>query len=120
MLLRSTWQDTIEQLDALLGDMDCRFVKSFDLQLARQGLQDPASCPCPHHGTAECTCQYLVYLVYAGPFKPLTVVVHGYDNQTEVTMEPGPDDDTLPVRRRIIQHLIARRSGSRPRRGGSR
>lgn len=106
MQLRSSWQDVARRLDSILEDSGYGVVKSFDLQLARQELQDPASCPCPHHGTAECTCQYLVYLVYADGVKPLTLVLHGYDNQTQIAMETEPDEEHSLIYRRITQDLL--------------
>lgn len=60
--------------------------RSFDLQSARQALRDPAGCPCPHHGTAECTCQYMVLLVDDGAGLPLTIVAHGHDQETHLSI----------------------------------
>lgn len=106
MQLRSSWQDVAKRLDSILHDSGYGVVKSFDLQMARQELQDPASCPCPHHGTAECTCQYLVYLVYADSDQPLTLVLHGYDNQTQIATETRPDEEHRLIYRHITQNLL--------------
>ncbi len=106
MWLRLSWQDAIGQLDSLFEAIGFRVIRSFDLQLARQGLQDPQSCPCPHHGTAQCTCQYLVYLLYTQDPNLLTVVVHGYDNQTEVSIEADDDERAQLLRRKITQQFL--------------
>lgn len=70
-------------------------VRSFDLQSARANhIED---CPCPHHGTALCTCQYVVLLVYpltragrpmtAGQANPPRVLTaHTYEQTTRVTL----------------------------------
>lgn len=87
MRFQASWEKTTELLEASFQDSGVRVVRSFDLQTARQGLLDSSSCPCPHHGTAQCTCQYLVYLIYADGTEPTTVVVHGFDDHTEISME---------------------------------
>jgi hypothetical protein len=106
MQLRSSWQDVARRIDGILQDSDYEAVKSFDLQLARQELQDPSSRPCPYQGTAECTCQYLRYRVYADGAKPLALVLHGYDNQTQMTMETESDEEHRLICRHITQDLL--------------
>jgi hypothetical protein len=76
-----------ERLSHDLGAAGLRVTRSFDLQSARQALRDPESCPCPHHGTAECTCQYVVLLVDAGGDSRLTLVAHGHDGETHLSID---------------------------------
>jgi hypothetical protein len=82
----------VENLKAELraGGMDVRL--SFDLQNARRLLRDPDSCSCPHHGTARCTCQYMILLVSVPGVPPLTLVAHGHGRRTQIflpdTLEP--------------------------------
>lgn len=63
-----------------------RVVQTFDLQVAR--LAHP-ECPCPHHGTDDCNCQMIVLLVYQKRGEPVTLVVHGQDNRTWLSLA-GP------------------------------
>jgi hypothetical protein len=57
--------------------------QTFDLHAARM-LQ--ADCPCPNHGKSDCTCQMVVLLVY-GPGTQLgTIVVHGHDDETCISL----------------------------------
>jgi hypothetical protein len=56
-----------------------RPVQTFDLHAARAGMHD---CPCPHHGTDECDCQMVVVLVYGKTDQPVTLILHGNDRQT--------------------------------------
>jgi hypothetical protein len=76
-----------ERLSRELGAAGLRVTRSFDLQSARHALRDPESCPCPHHGTADCTCQYVVLLVDAGGGSPLTLVAHGHDGETHLSID---------------------------------
>ncbi len=55
--------------------------QSFDLQSTR-ALHE--GCACPHHGTAQCTCQMVVLLVYHAEGDPLTLILDGRDEQTFV------------------------------------
>ena len=56
-----------------------RPIQTFDLHAARVGLHD---CPCPNHGTNECDCQMVVLLVYGKAAEPATLILHGNDGQT--------------------------------------
>ena len=63
-----------------------RVVRSFDLHSA---LATHADCECPHHGTEQCTCQFVVLLVYGDPSTglgraPIVVTTHSRDGQAEV------------------------------------
>jgi len=57
--------------------------RTFDLQAARMSQVD---CPCPYHGTSDCTCQMIVLLVHGQRTQPITLVVHGHDGQTCLSM----------------------------------
>ncbi len=63
-------------------------LQTFDLQDARLGLDD---CPCPHHGTTGCDCQMVVVLVYGKMPEPATLVLHGHDGQTWVSLAERPE-----------------------------
>ena len=73
-----------------------RVVRSFDLHSA---LASHADCECPHHGTEQCTCQFVVLLVYDGEptglgRAPVVVTTHSRDGQAEV--EIVQDANTHP------------------------
>jgi hypothetical protein len=53
-----------------------RVVRSFDL---RSALTTHADCECPYHGTAQCTCQFVVLLVYSEAGDPVVVTAHSRD-----------------------------------------
>lgn len=97
-------REAAEQLSRDLAEAGLRVTRSFDLQSARQALRDPEDCPCPHHGTADCTCQYVVLLVGLGNEPPLTLVAHGHDGATHLSMDAaGPG--TMAIE--IVQAAIA-------------
>ncbi len=58
-----------------------RVVRSFDL---RSALSTHTDCDCPHHGTDQCTCQFVVLLVYSQAGAPVVVTAHSRDSQAEV------------------------------------
>jgi hypothetical protein len=53
--------------------------RTFDLHAARM---EHANCPCPHHGTIDCTCQMVVLLIHGIDQQLVTLIIHGNDNQT--------------------------------------
>jgi len=76
-----------------------RPIQTFDLHTARLALHD---CPCPNHGTEECDCQMVVLLVYgkvadvSTPLNtsPATLILHGNDGQTWVSIANDPQQRT--------------------------
>lgn len=70
-----------------LAQAGLQVTRSFDLQAARATGTD---CPCPHHGTARCDCQLVVLLVYGNAGPPATLVVHGRDGRTWLTLSDAP------------------------------
>ncbi|NOH02623.1 MAG: hypothetical protein HND47_12035 [Chloroflexi bacterium] len=72
-----------------------RVVQTFDLQDAR--LAHP-ECPCPHHGMEDCTCQMIVLLVYRKQREPATLVIHGQDHRTWLSLAGS-------MRKPSAQHL---------------
>jgi hypothetical protein len=64
-----------------------RPVQTFDLHAARLG---PHNCACPHHGTEECDCQMIVLLVYGEATEPATLILHGSDGQTWISVTDNP------------------------------
>ena len=78
---------TCEQVQALvdqqLTSAGFRVVQTFDLQVARLAHPD---CPCPHHGTDDCNCQMVILLVYGKNDNPVTLIVHGQDSRTWLSL----------------------------------
>jgi hypothetical protein len=62
-----------------LHEAGLRSVQTFDLHTARAALHD---CDCPHHGTDQCDCQMVVLLVYGKTEEPATLILHGNDGTT--------------------------------------
>jgi hypothetical protein len=58
-------------------------VRSFDL---RSALVANDNCACPYHGTSQCTCQFVVLLVYKDTTGPVALTVHSYDIQARVQL----------------------------------
>jgi len=78
-----------ERFESALAKRGQHTIRSFDLQSARAAsLQE---CPCPHHHTSDCSCQYLVLIVYVAlAEQPRTVVLHEFEGITRITLD-DPD-----------------------------
>lgn len=57
--------------------------QTFDLQVARL---PHAGCSCPHHGTERCSCQMVVLLVRFEAGEPVSLILHGNDGQTNLSV----------------------------------
>ncbi|GEM_PF-514678 len=83
-----------------------RVVQTFDLQVARLAHPD---CPCPHHGATDCNCQMIVLLIYQKKIGPVTLVVHGQDGKTWISLAipiNGHSNQRLEtaIRRALVPH----------------
>jgi hypothetical protein len=79
-----------------------RVVRSFDL---RSAMAAHAECDCPHHGTAQCTCQFVVLLVYDKKGAPAVVTAHSRDIQAQVQIVH--DANTHPDPRLVTPVMAA-------------
>ncbi|HEX6270532.1 MAG TPA: hypothetical protein VFZ43_09870 [Anaerolineales bacterium] len=90
---------TCEQVQAWVNEKltgaGFRVVQTFDLQVARLAH---SNCPCPHHGTENCNCQMMVLLIYGKQDDPASLVIHGQDGRTWLSL-------ANPTGRRANQHL---------------
>lgn len=83
-----------------LATANLRVVQTFDLNTARHALED---CPCPHHGTDQCDCQMVVLLVYTNTAEPATLILHGNDGQTWLSLVERPGQQPGKEVTRAIQ-----------------
>lgn len=107
--VHAPWRPVLEQVIRTLQGRGFHVLRTFDLQMARQSLPGGESEPCPHHGAALCSCQYIVMQITAVNRTPSTVVIHGYDNTTAVTLVAGFDDgvrdEMATVAFEALEHL---------------
>ncbi len=80
--------ETLRRLNRRLPRVGLRVMQTFDLQEARPSI---AYCPCPHHGTSECDCQMVVLLIYGSTADPTTLVLHGNNGQTWLSLVSTPE-----------------------------
>jgi hypothetical protein len=98
-----------------------RVVRSFDLRSAMAAHSD---CECPHHGTAKCTCQFVVLLVYGDPSAepalslskgsggaPIVITTHSRDAQAQVQIVRPTgvlrDDANARPDARLVEQVMA-------------
>jgi len=93
-----------------LEQLGLRVLRSFDLRTAAC-VSNPKD-PCPHHGTRPCNCQMIVLLVYGQDGPPLSLVAHGYDQQTGFYLV---DDPAHPIEPET--HALLLRAFDSPSRG---
>lgn len=74
---------TLRWLRRRLSRQGLRALQTFDLHDARLAAAD---CPCPHHGTTECGCQMIVLLVYGPGSQPATLILHGNEVQSWLSL----------------------------------
>jgi hypothetical protein len=64
-------------------------------------------CLCPHHGTSQCNCQIMIFLVYQrGHASPVSLVVHGYDQFTLFYVVDTPQQRADPALESLIHNVL--------------
>jgi hypothetical protein len=80
-----------------------RVMQTFDLQMARQALEN---CPCPHHGTDQCDCQMVVLLVYGKAGGSVTLILHGNDGTASLSLVNNPLQHADPAIQSAIEQAL--------------
>lgn len=81
------WDQALDWLTRSLAREGLCILRTFDLHDARLALGD---CTCPKHGTEACDCQMMIVLVYGKGSQPATLVLHGSDGQTWLSLVNTP------------------------------
>ncbi|HET6446507.1 MAG TPA: hypothetical protein VFI27_18205 [candidate division Zixibacteria bacterium] len=79
--------EAVRWINKSLALADLQVATSFDLRSARE---QHTECACPHHGTSACDCQMVMLLVYGEDAYPATLVVHGRDSSTYLSLADTP------------------------------
>lgn len=101
--LNSTGDEAVNRVRVALENAGLRVMMSFDSNLTRTGIM-PAICP--HHGENACDCQIVILLVYGEHSQPATLLVHGQDGETWISLVdlPGQLPDSC-LQKKIRQAL---------------
>ena len=91
------YDEVLPWLKQQLSSTGLRVMQTFDLRLVTSLNQ--GYCTCPHHGTAQCDCQLVVLLVYGNEEGPVSLMLHGSDGQTWLSLvdRPGQPANTTTV-----------------------
>jgi len=100
LTLCQTTEETIAWALQRLMASGFQVEQTFDLHSARMAQSD---CPCPYHGTNDCTCQMVVLLVHSQKAQPVTIVAHGHDGQTSLSLV---DTASQSIDDGVIQALL--------------
>jgi hypothetical protein len=103
LTLQADSQTAIEYSIQRLDRSGFQVMRSFDLKVARAAH---VGCTCPHHGTDQCDCQMVVLLVYGQDETPVTLVVHGHGDQTQITLIDTPEQRPAPQLVNLIRQTI--------------
>ncbi len=90
-------------LDRSLTRGGFRVLRTFDLHEARLGSE---GCPCPQHGTQGCDCRMVVVLVYGEAAEPATLVLHGSEGRTWLSLVNNPGQPADPALRSAIEGAL--------------
>ena len=103
----SSCNQVLQTTKTHLSEAGLSAVQTFNLNTARLGLHN---CCCPNHGTEACDCQMIVLLVYGEAPEPATLILHGNDGQTWISIADSASqrgDPELVTRiRRVLENVV--------------
>ena len=104
----SSCDQALQRTKTQLFEAGLSAVQTFNLNTARLGLHN---CCCPNHGTEACACLMIVLLVYGDVAEPVTLILHGNNGQTWVSVADSASqrgDPKLVTRiRRVLESVAA-------------
>ncbi len=103
LTLNCSCGEALQWTSQTLTQNGLRVIQTFDLNTARHTLED---CSCPHHGTSECDCQMMVLLVYGETGGPVTLILHGYEGQTWLSLVSPPLQQADPMIQSSIEQAL--------------
>ena len=103
LVLEKTCDEALIWANNELRSVGFRVVQTFDLQVAR--LAHP-ECTCPHHGEPECNCQMVVLLVYRKQEDPATLIIHGQENKSWISLAAPVDRHNNQQLEIAIRHVL--------------
>jgi len=84
--------EAVSRVQDILNETGLRVLVSFDSHLVRDTVSPTA---CPYHGTADCDCQIVILLVYDEENRPATLLAHGQDGETWISLASAPGQRPL-------------------------
>lgn len=107
LTIDSSCDQVLQTTKTQLSEAGLSAVQTFSLNTARLGLHN---CCCPNHGTEGCDCQMIVLLVYGYLAEPVTLIMHGNNGQTWISIADSPSqrgDPKLVTRiRRVLENVV--------------
>jgi hypothetical protein len=102
-----TLDETCGQVDTWIRERltqaGLRVVQTFDLHIARLAHAD---CTCPNHGMEPCSCQLVILLVYGKQEDPATLVIHGQDDKTWVSLATPMETQSRQSLEASVRHML--------------
>lgn len=103
----SSCDQALQMTKTQLSEAGLSAVQTFNLNTARLGLHN---CCCPNHGTEACDCQMIILLVYGEAPEPATLILHGNNGQTWISIADSASqrgDPQLVTRiRRVLENVV--------------
>lgn len=102
LTVSQTCDQTLQWVNQRLLKAGLRGVQTFDLHIARASSHN---CECPNHGTDKCDCQLVILLVYGNMEEPATLILHGNDGKTRlsITASAKPDQGLSDQLRQTLE-----------------
>ena len=83
LFLNQSCHEAVEWMTSRLNQSGFQVIQTFDFENTRETL---TSCNCTHRRNERCDCQMVVLLVYGNSVQPISLIAHGYDGKTWLSL----------------------------------
>lgn len=111
LMLPLCFEEATRKVSEQLTQAGFAVVRSFDLRSAHSTA---VGCVCPNHGTAACDCELAVFLVYAATGDPVTMLAHGHNGHTWLSIVEAAQPAPTPHHQSALVRVLAGPVGSLP------
>jgi len=101
--LQMACDELVAAASELLNRKGYPVIRSFDLQAARASQ---GQCSCPHHGTDLCDCQMIILLIYGIQGAPVSLIFHGHDGWTYISLAESPEQKISQESADILKRIL--------------
>ena len=93
LFINKACDEAVAEVMQQLVSAKLQVLRTFDFHMSPATSKQ---CACPNHGTGQCDCQLIVLLVYRDRLPPISLVAHGHDGNTWLTLVDSPEQRAAP------------------------
>lgn len=104
LTLNCSCEESLQWTEIQFSQAGLRAIRTFDLRETVHHVS--GDCPYPKHGSEKCDCRMIVLLVYGNEKDPVTLILHGSNGQTWLSLVQPADQKTNMTTLSSIRNVL--------------